>query len=53
MSFIPKSSEKQTSLKDPIVEKKRINAPLSEENASMQNKLLAAGYSKRYNCLAD
>lgn len=31
MSFIPKSSKKQTSLRDPILEKNRINAPLRKK----------------------
>lgn len=31
MSFIPKSSKKQASLRDPIVEKNRINAPLRKK----------------------
>lgn len=51
MSFISKSSEKSTSLRDAIMKKKSINATLGEENTRMQSKRLAAGSSRRYNCL--
>lgn len=32
------------------MKKKRIKVGLGEENTSISNKWLAAGYSKRYNC---
>lgn len=36
-----------------MVARKRIKASLNEENASMQNKWLAADHSKRYNYFSD